>query len=141
MAGSTTEAEAGPPVVYAPGACNLGKDEVAQRVKVGWLGVAIAVALVALLFIVSAAPWVFILVALPVYLAALGFIQAEESFCVRYAAEGVHNVGDGVGNTQKISDDIAHKADMAKAKSIHLRCAGIGLAVAAVLAGVSALVL
>jgi hypothetical protein len=137
MEGATST---GPETVYAPGACNIGADEVAYRNKVGWLGVAIAVALVALLFIVSAPFWTFILVALPVYLAAVGFIQAQESFCVRYAAESVYNVGSGLGNHQKVSDDIAHAADMAKAKSIHLRCGAISLAVAVVLGAISAAV-
>jgi hypothetical protein len=133
-------AGAAPEVVYAPGACNIGSDEVAFRNKLGIICTAISVAATALLFIVGAPFWTFIFIAVPVYVAALGFIQAQETFCVRYAAESVYNVGSGLGNHQKVSDDIAHAADMAKAKSIHLRCAGIALAVAVVLGAIAAAV-
>jgi hypothetical protein len=133
-------ANSAPEVVYAPGACNLGGDEVEYRKKVGYIGTAIAIALAALLFLVSAAPWVFIVVAAPVFMAAIGFVQAKESFCVRYASEGIYNVGDGLGNHQQVSSDIDRAADKAKARTLNLRALGIALGVAVVLGAISAVV-
>ncbi len=127
-------------VVYAPGACNIAHDEVAYRRKAGWLGVTIAVALTALLFIVGAPFWTFLFVAAPAVLAAIGFIQAQENFCVRYAAQGTYNVDQGYENAGKVDDEKAHTADLVKARSINIRALSIGLGTGIVLAAIAAVI-
>ncbi len=131
MAADSTE------VVYAPGACNIAHDEVAFRRKFGFVGLGLTVAIAAALFALDAPFWAFFFLAIPAALTAIGFIQAQESFCVRYASEGRYNIAPGYEDRGKVTDEIAHQADMAKARSMNIRAAAIGIAVAAVLAVLS----
>jgi hypothetical protein len=135
-----TTASTAPEVVYAPGACNIAHDEVVYRRKAGYLGVAIAVALTALLFLLGSPFWTLLFVAFPTFLAAIGFIQARENFCVRYAAESRFNVDHGYDNRGEVSDEADHKADMAKARKLNLQAGGIAIGVGVVLAVIAALV-
>lgn len=79
--------------VYQPGVCNIGPAEIRRRRVSGWLGLGIAVVFLALAFGLGwAAPWR-LLVAMPVFLSAQGFLQAAFHFCVGFASRGLYNFG------------------------------------------------
>lgn len=71
--------------VYQPGVCNIGPAEIRRRRASGWLGLGIAVLYLAAAFLLGwPAPWR-LLVALPMFLSAQGFLQAAFHFCVGFA--------------------------------------------------------
>ena len=116
---------------YAPGACNISKEEEARRLASGWIGVAITVVLAAVLWFLGApAVWRLTLF-FPAALAASGFLQASMHFCAGYGMKGVFNVGAEVGKTQAVEQAEFASQDRAKARQIlglALAC-GVGVAV------------
>jgi hypothetical protein len=115
------------PGEYSPGACNIGPAEIARRRRSGWIGLGAAVALAAGLLVVDApvvARW---LVALPLAVAAIGFLQARFRFCAAYGAAGITNFGP-LGSAERVADAAARRADRAKAFGIAAASGAIGLA-------------
>ncbi|MGD0247898.1 MAG: hypothetical protein ABSB75_02490, partial [Candidatus Limnocylindrales bacterium] len=64
-------------VAYAPGACNIGPAEIARRMKSGHIGLAVSVALFALLLVVAAPHWMRLALVLTAAASASGYIQAK----------------------------------------------------------------
>jgi len=118
----TTEADG-----YRPGACNIGPAEIARRRRTGWVGLGAAAVLAAALLIVdapAAARW---LVALPLAVGAIGFLQAHFRFCAAYGAAGIRNFGQ-LGTVDRVEDAAARRADRSKAVAIVLAGGAIGVA-------------
>lgn len=117
---------------YVPGACNIGPAEIARRRRAGYGGLAaaglLAVALVAV-DAPTAARW---LVALPLAVGAVGFLQARFRFCAAYGFSGVRNLG-SLGTVEHVEEAEARRADRTKAAAIALAGAAIGVAGAAAL--------
>jgi hypothetical protein len=111
-----------------PGACNIGPAEIARRRRTGWVGLAVAAVLAAALLIVDApiaARW---LVALPLAVGAIGFLQAHFRFCAAYGAAGIRNFG-AIGDTvDRVEDAAARRADRSRAVAIVLAGGAIGVA-------------
>ncbi|HSW41197.1 MAG TPA: hypothetical protein VLM76_01665, partial [Patescibacteria group bacterium] len=83
----------GPPGEYRPGACNIGRAEIARRRRAGVFGLGAAGVLAAALLLVdapAAARW---LVALPLAGGAVGLLQARFRFCAAFGLAGVRNFG------------------------------------------------
>ncbi len=118
---------------YVAGACNIGPEEIARRRRSGWIGLAASVVLAVGLLAVGAPTWTRLLLALPLYLAAIGFIQARDRFCVGFAAAGITNF-EGVGTTHAIADEAARKADRRHARGLLARSATIAVVGAVVFA-------
>lgn len=116
---------------YVAGACNIGPDEIARRRRSGWIGLAAAIGLGVVLLAIGAPAWARLTIGLPLYVSAIGFIQARERFCVGFAAAGITNF-ETLGITHRIEDDAARAADRRHARSLIVR--------SAVVAGVGALV-
>lgn len=114
---------------YAPGACNIGPAEIARRRRVGWLGVAGSVLVLAGLLLADSPPWTRIALIVPGGLAASGFIQARQRFCANFGFRGVYNF-DGLGEEVRVAVTSALKADRRRAYVIGIQSAMIGLAVA-----------
>ena len=115
------------PGEYSPGACNIGPAEIARRRRSGFVGLGAAAALAAGLLLVDApvvARW---LVALPLAVGAVGFLQAHFRFCAAYGAAGVRNFGP-LGSTERVEDAAARRADRAKAVGIAAASGAIGVA-------------
>jgi hypothetical protein len=115
------------PGEYGPGACNIGPAEIARRRRSGIVGLAAAATLAAVLLLVDApvaARW---LVALPLAVGTVGFLQAHFRFCAAYGAAGVRNFGP-LGSTERVGDAAARRADRAKAIGITVASAAIGIA-------------
>jgi uncharacterized membrane protein len=135
MAASTATAEE---VAYQPGVCNIAHDEVGYRRKSAFVGVIVTAVIAVILFAIGAPWWTQLFLFIPAALAAIGFLQARESFCVRYASQGKYNVEPGYEHTAEVAGDDAHAADMAKARSMNIRALLIGIAAAVVLAAIAA---
>lgn len=133
MAASTaTEA------AYQPGVCNIAHDEVGYRRKSGLVGAIVTAVIAVILFAIGAPWWTQLFLVVPAALAAIGFLQARESFCVRYASQGKYNVEPGYEHAAEVGGEDAHAADLAKARSMNIRALLIGVVVAVVLAAIAA---
>ena len=117
--------------VYQPGVCNIGPAEIRQRRMSGYLGLAIAVVFLVLAFAVGWPAWVRLLVALPVALAATGFLQAAFHFCVKFGTQGLFNFGE-IGTQEAVHEAEYRRKDQRKALLIVGLTALIAAAVAVV---------
>ncbi len=114
---------------YVAGVCNIGPAEIARRRAVGWIGVAVAVALLAALMWAGVDRWWRLTVFLPATMAASGFLQARFRFCVGFARMGISNFGE-LGQTQAVESDAARSADRATGTRLTLYATVIGAATA-----------
>ena len=115
--------------VYQPGVCNIGPAEIRKRRMSGWVGLAIAVVFLVVAFAFGwAAPWR-LLVAVPVFLAAEGFLQAAFHFCVGFATRGLYNFGE-LGSEETVQDAEFRRKDQRKG----LLISALALAIAVVVA-------
>ncbi len=118
--------------VYQPGVCNIGPAEIRRRRLSGYVGLALALVFLTIAFALGwAAPWR-LLVALPVFLSAQGFLQAAFRFCVGFATRGLYNFGE-LGSEETVHEAEFRRKDQRKALLITVLAAAIAVA-AAVLA-------
>ena len=115
--------------VYRPGVCNIGPAEIQRRRQSGYLGAGIAMVFLVVAFALDwAAPWR-LLVFVPVFLAAQGFLQAAFHFCVGFASQGLFNFGE-LGHEETVYEAEFRRKDQRKA----LLITGLSFAIAAVVA-------
>lgn len=115
--------------VYQPGVCNIGPAEIRKRRISGYAGAAIAIVFLVVAFALNwAAPWR-LLVAVPVFLSAQGFLQAAFHFCVGFASRGLYNFGD-LGAEESVHQAEFRRKDRATALRITLLAFAIAVAVA-----------
>ena len=112
---------------YQPGVCNIGPAEIGRRRQIGFLGLIGAIALAGILLAIDAPAWTRLALALPMFMALEGFIQARERFCAGFAMAGLQNMGE-LGSETSIEDDEALAADRHKALRIHAMAAAGALA-------------
>lgn len=112
---------------YAPGACNIGPDEIARRRRVALVGLVLAIAMAVALLAVGAAGPVRLIVALPLTSAAIGWIQARRRFCMAYGLAGTFNLG-AIGEMSRVSDRAALAADRRTSLIIAAQGIAVGLA-------------
>lgn len=113
---------------YRPGVCNIGPAEIAARRRTGHVGAIAAIVLFAILVALGVPPIARLIVALPVAIAASGYLQAHLKFCAGFGARGVFNFG-SLGTTNRVEDSVAKAADRRRAYQISLASFAIGLAV------------
>ena len=114
---------------YVPGVCNIGPDETARRRNFGWIALAVAIVLFAILWWTGVNPWWRLVLFLPVAAAASGFLQAHFHFCAGFARQGLFNFGP-LGQAQQVKDEASMAKDRRKGTQITLISALIGAAVA-----------
>ncbi len=119
-------------LTYAPGACNIGPDEIARRKRVAIAGSIATVALAAVLLLIGspAGDATRLIVALPLTGAAIGWIQAQRRFCMAYGLAGTFNLGK-IGEMSRVSDQAALAADRRTALIIAAQGLAIGVVGAA----------
>lgn len=115
--------------VYQPGVCNIGPAEIRQRRMSGYLGLAVAVVFLVLAFALGWPAWVRLFVALPVGVAATGFLQAAFHFCVKFGTQGLFNFGE-LGTQEAVYEAEYRRKDQRKA----LLIVGLTAVIAAVVA-------
>jgi len=103
--------------VYQPGVCNIGPAEIRRRRMSGWIGVGLSVAFLAVALALDWAPAWRLLVFLPAFLAAQGFLQAAFHFCVGFASRGLFNFGE-LGHEETVDQAEFRRADQRKALQI-----------------------
>jgi hypothetical protein len=87
------------PQTYAPGVCNIGREEIRKRKVTGWIGLACVVGCIVVFEIVNVPGAYRLLVALPAAVCIAGFLQARDRFCLRYGLTGV-------SSTEGMRDDV-----------------------------------
>ena len=112
---------------YAPGACNIGPDEIARRRRVALVGLILTIAIAVALLAGGATGPVRLIVALPLTSAAIGWIQARRRFCMAYGLAGTFNLG-AIGEMSRVSDQAALAADRRTALIIAAQGLAIGVA-------------
>jgi hypothetical protein len=106
------------PNTYTPGVCNIGPEEIQMRMRAGWIGIIATVGIGAFLFWIQSAPWTRLVLFLPAFVSAVGFIQARMHFCVAFASKGLFNMDKAVGVTESVEKAEFRKADQKKAVHI-----------------------
>jgi hypothetical protein len=124
---STKPGDARTPL-YRPGVCNIGPEEIARRRRVGHVGRAASVILLAVLILAGLPAWTRLLVALPAILSASGYLQARLRFCAGFGWRGVFNFG-SVGHLDDVDDPEARARDLARSRQIGFASLVIGVAV------------
>jgi hypothetical protein len=122
---------------YVPGMCNINAAEVAYRRKAMWFGIALSALLLIALIILNAMWWMIALVLfVPVFIGAVGFLQVKNKFCVSYGASGQQNASEGSKAASKVSSKNA-LIDKKKARTMNLQALAITIAVLIVVSFVS----
>lgn len=117
---------------YIPGVCNINREEITYRKKAGWVGVAIFVVALVLFLAFGTSRWFHLLLFFPAFLAAIGFLQAKNKFCVSYGASGKQNASAGSKTASDVTEANAKKIDKARARKMNSQAAVIALVIALV---------
>lgn len=118
---------------YISGSCNIGKLEIVQRRRIGYIGLIITLLFLIiylfLIFIIELEPLIGLLIFLPTFISAIGFIQARQNFCAAYGLGKRYNVGVVLGLTSSIEDRESQIKDRNKAIKIILQSFLVGIIV------------
>jgi hypothetical protein len=97
------------PEVYVPGRCNLGATEIRRRYRNGYLGLAIAIAVMIIIQLTEAyhLKWIFFF---PIFYSLSGFIQARSKFCYWYGMQKVFSMT-GRKILSKVTEDESIRKD------------------------------
>jgi hypothetical protein len=115
---------------YIPGVCNIGPAEISLRKRLGWWGLLITIVLwAALVWSASPVTWRLILF-IPVFFSANGFLQGFMHFCAGFGMKGVFNFGPAVGKTDTVSQAEFRAKDRKKSQQIFIYATLIGIVVA-----------
>jgi hypothetical protein len=108
---------------YLPGVCNIGSREIMRRRAVGIAALVFALISGYTLLMADdlnrAARWG---VFFPLFVSAIGFIQARSKFCLAYGLAGTFNFGK-IGDMERVFDAESKKSDRRKALSILIQSA------------------
>lgn len=110
---------------YIPGVCNIGKKEIEFRRNFGIAGATLSVVTAIFLYLLGV-PNVFrIIIFLPIFASAFGFLQARFHFCAEFAMMGVFNFSDKLRNTETVTQKEFRRKDQLKALKILIYSAAI----------------
>jgi hypothetical protein len=108
---------------YLPGVCNIGSREITRRRAVGIAALVFALisgyTLYAADDLTKSARWG---VFFPLFVSAIGFIQARNKFCLAYGLAGTFNFGK-IGDMERVFDADSKKSDRRKAVAILIQSA------------------
>ncbi len=119
---------------YIPGVCNINTAEIASRRKAGYVGLALTLFFAAALFGLDLPKATRLILFIPVFITAIGFLQAHNKFCVGYGAAGMQNAADGSDAAMSVEDSSAVLADKSRARTMNLQAAGIAITVTVIVA-------
>ncbi len=118
---------------YVPGVCNIGPAERARRRASGIFGAIVTLALLVILIAIHAPKgWRLVLI-LPAFAAASGFLQDAFHFCAGFGLKGLYNVASSVGTTNDVASAEFRRKDRRKALTI----LGLSLVIGVAIAGLS----
>ena len=116
---------------YRPGVCNIGPREVAKRRAFGVVGIAVAVALGAILLVMDAPAISRVLVLLPLWGGLVSLEQARRKFCAGFARAGIRTAF-GTDTTEAVTDAADLATDRAAARRLVAYCGVIAAVATAV---------
>lgn len=102
---------------YQAGICNIGREEISRRYRIGWIGLLLVVVLISLIEWLDWPRIIRLLVALPLGMSIAGFAQAVRRFCFAYGLRGVSGMQD-TGNVQRITAQDALRQDRRTARKL-----------------------
>jgi len=107
------------PQTYVPGTCNIGPKEREKRQRMGLAGLMLTCGWTFLGYV-----WVFplflkMLVFIPAFISAIGFIQYNSGFCAWYGFREQQNTTDNI-LAVKVLDPKSNEADRSKAAGLTL---------------------
>lgn len=88
-------------VIYTAGVCNIGPDEIRARKRFGWLGLVVTIVLWAVLAALAIPRGWRLIVFIPAFMSAIGFLQGFLHFCAHFGMAGLFNFGP-VGKTEAV---------------------------------------
>jgi hypothetical protein len=103
--------------IYLPGTCNLGKQEINRRFRIGYIGLGLMIALILSIEIFHLPSFIKIFLFIPAFYSVSGFIQAFNKFCYIYGLKGIASLT-GRKKFQNVTDETYAKADRKKAFTI-----------------------
>ncbi len=110
---------------YIPGMCNINQQEIKTRRKAGHAGLIMFVGLLIVLVALNLTIYSRLVLFVPAFIAAIGYLQARNKFCVGYASAGQQNAGDGSKSASTIEDQDHLTADKKRARSINIQAVTI----------------
>lgn len=115
---------------YVPGVCNINKNEIAYRRKSGYFGLAATAGMFLVLYFLNINELIRLVLFVPAYISAIGFLQAKNKFCVAYGASARQNATEKSSSATVVTDTVAILRDKIKARSLNIQAVIIALAVA-----------
>lgn len=112
---------------YVPGVCNINRAEIAYRRKAGYVGLGISLILAIALFGLGVSRWYRLVLFVPLFIAAIGFLQAKNKFCVAYGANGKQNATEGSAKAREVSNQDAKATDKNRARTMNIQAALLAL--------------
>lgn len=106
---------------YVAGVCNINREEIAQRRKAGYIGLVLFVVVLGVFLLLHLNRWARIGLFFPAFLAAIGFLQAKEHFCVGYGAAGQHNATEGSTTAHAVTNKAEAQKDKRRARQLNLK--------------------
>lgn len=117
---------------YIPGVRNINPEEAATRRQAGNAGLFLFIISLGVLLTITDFVWPRVLLVIPAFLAAIGYLQAVNLFCIAYAAIGKHNAEPGSSELIDIHNKEDHEKDLAKAKRLKLQAFAIAVTATAI---------
>lgn len=116
---------------YTPGVCNINPEEARNRKQAFYIGSAAAVSLLGIFLILDVSAWVGLMIFIPALIAAIGYLQYKNRFCVGFAAAGKYSSGSKLGQTANVDKKRNFLADKFRAKQLNRQAQLYGAASAA----------
>lgn len=102
---------------YTPGKCNIGKQEIKRRFRIGYIGLGLMIILILCIELLHLPSFVRFFLFIPAFYAVSGFVQAFNKFCYVYGLKGVASLM-GRRKFQNVADEVYAKEDRKKAFTI-----------------------
>ena len=125
---------------YVPGVCNINRAEIAYRRKAGYFGLGLFIVVAIVFIALGINRWAYLILFVPAFIAAIGFLQAKNRFCVAYGAGGQQNATEGSAAATKVTDMLAAKKDKQRARQMNLQAALLAIVATALSVGLLPLI-
>ena len=116
---------------YIPGVCNIGKEEINRRKRIGIYWFAFTILIFILFLFYDTPKYLRVIIFIPVFISAMGFLQARMHFCARLGLTSFFNFGT-VGKKNIVTDNEFIKQDRMQALKIIFYSFMIGVICAAI---------
>jgi hypothetical protein len=114
---------------YIPGSCNIGPQERVLRLRIGWAGMAVFLALLIWFHMAPFPKWANLFLFIPALMGAMGLLQYYSHFCVNFGLRGVFNVDKEAFKTENVEQAEYRTLDRKNALKIISTALGIALVI------------